>query len=163
VTGGARRDVRIELSGLGAWPDFARSGRAVRRGARLALAAADPPPSGEISVAFVDADAMAELNRTWLDREGPTDVIAFDLGEPGPDGKRELVGDVYVCPDVAVAASEEPGGPPADEELVRLAIHGVLHVLGHDHPEDGTRWDSPMYRLQESLLARALEADAGEG
>lgn len=154
MTGG----VRIELSGLEAWPSLAETGPPVLRGIRLALEAAGAPLRGEVSLAFVDARAMAELNRRWLDREGPTDVIAFDLGEPGADGVRELVGDVYVCPDVAVAASAEPGGPGPAEELVRLAIHGVLHVLGHDHPEDGTRWECDMYRLQESLLARALEA-----
>ena len=152
-------DVRVELSGLEGWPWLAEAGPAVRRGARLALEACGAPLRGEISVAFVDAGAMAELNRRWLDREGPTDVIAFDLGDGAPGGVRELVGDVYVCPDVAVAASAEPGGPGPEEEVVRLAIHGVLHVLGHDHPEDETRWECPMYRLQESLLARALEDD----
>lgn len=155
-------EVRVELSGLEGWPSLAQAEPAIRRGARLALESADAPLRGEISVAFLDADAMADLNRRWLGRDAPTDVIAFDLGERDPGGARELVGDVYVCPDVAVAASAEPGGPGQGEELVRLVIHGVLHVLGHDHPEDETRWTCPMYRLQESLLARALEAGAGK-
>lgn len=151
-------EVRVELFGLEGWPSLAEVEPAIRRGVRLALEAAEAPMRGEISLAFVDLDGMAELNRRWLRREGPTDVIAFDLGERDPDGGRELVGDVYVCPDVAMRASEEPGGPEATEELVRLAIHGVLHVLGHEHPEDETRWTCPMYRLQESLLVRALES-----
>ncbi len=152
--------IRIEIAGLEDWPSLEGARPALERGVRLALDSAAEPLRGEVSVACLDADAMAELNRRWLKREGPTDVIAFDLGERGSDGVRELVGDVYVCPDVAVAASAAPGGPEPAEEVVRLAIHGVLHVLGHDHPEDQTRWTCLMYRLQESLLARALEADA---
>lgn len=150
--------VRVELSGLEQWPSLAEAEPAILRGASLALESAEDPIRGEISLAFVDADAMAELNRRWLRREGPTDVIAFDLGERALDGAREVVGDVYVCPDVAVAASAEPGGPGPAEELVRLAIHGVLHVLGYDHPEDETRWTCSMYRMQERFLARALES-----
>ena len=124
---------------------------AVRRGVRLALGSTGDAPSGELSVTCLDEDEMADLNRRWLDREGPTDVIAFDLGTEG-----RLTGDVYLCPAVARRQADE-AGVDFREELVRLAIHGTLHVLGHVHPADEERWSSPMFRLQERLLARALD------
>lgn len=124
---------------------------ALRRAVRLALATSDRPLSGELSITCLDEAEIAGLNRRWLDREGPTDVLAFDLGE----GER-LTGDVYLCPAVArrQAAEAEVG---LREELVRLAVHGTLHVLGHDHPEDDERWSSAMFELQEELVARALD------
>lgn len=152
--------VRVELAGLEGWPELEAARPALERGALLALGSAGEPVRGELSVACVNAATIARLNRRWLGRDGPTDVIAFDLGGRGPDGTRELVGDVYVCPDIALRAASEPGGPEPAEEMVRLVIHGVLHVLGHDHPEDESRWKSAMYRLQESLVTRVLEADA---
>lgn len=131
---------------------------ALRRGVRLALAAPGPEGpapaegrSGELSVTCLGEEEMARLNRRWLEREGPTDVIAFDLGS----GER-LTGDVYLCPAVARRQAAE-AGVSVREELVRLAVHGTLHVLGHDHPEGEDRWTSPMFELQEGLLARALD------
>lgn len=129
---------------------------AVRRGVRLALEAgpegsAGAGREGELSVTCLDEEAMAALNRRWLDREGSTDVVAFDLG----DGER-LTGDVYLCPAVARRRAAD-AGVPFREEIVRLAVHGTLHVLGHDHPEGEERWSSPMFELQESLVARALD------
>lgn len=125
----------------------------LRRAVRAALATADRPPRGEISVTFLGSDEIARLNRDYLGREGPTDVIAFDLGGD------ELLGDVYVCPEVA-GDSARAAGVERREELVRLVVHGVLHVLGHDHPETDERWESEMFRLQERLVRRTV--DAGE-
>jgi probable rRNA maturation factor len=106
--------------------------------------------TGEISVTFVDAPAMAALNETHLDRAGPTDVIAFNLSEPS-----EPLGDVYICPEVAAASARE-WGVELREELLRLVIHGVLHVVGYDHPEGAERLESEMFRRQEELLTRFL-------
>jgi probable rRNA maturation factor len=106
--------------------------------------------TGEISVTFVDAPAMAALNETHLDRAGPTDVITFNLSEPS-----EPLGDVYICPEVAAASARE-WGVELREELLRLVIHGVLHVVGYDHPEGAERLESEMFRRQEELLTRFL-------
>lgn len=124
----------------------------LRRAARLALESADAPLRGEVSVTCLRPDEITRINREYLGREGPTDVIAFDLGE------EELLGDVYLCPEVAERSARD-ADVALREELVRLVVHGVLHVLGHDHPEDGDRWTSPMYRLQERLVRRALPRD----
>ncbi len=96
---------------------------------------------------------IAGLNTRYLSREGPTDVIAFALHEAG----EPVLGDVYVGYERAVAQSEERG-ISLQEELARLTIHGVLHVLGHDHDDGAGREPSEMYRVQESLLRTLLDA-----
>jgi len=119
--------------------------RAVR-----AVTQAEGITDGEISVTFVDASTIATLNETHLGRPGPTDVIAFNLAEP----KRPL-GDIYVCPDVAAKSAEE-WEVELREELLRLVIHGLLHVAGHDHPEGQERFESDMFRRQEAILAAVI-------
>ena len=100
-----------------------------------------------ISVAFVGRDRMRQLHRLFKGRPGPTDVLAFAL--PGPEGA--LAGDVYVCPWVA-ARQAKALRLPVREEILRLVIHGTLHVLGWDHPEDEDRTRSPMWRRQERYV-----------
>jgi probable rRNA maturation factor len=110
-------------------------------------------PTGEISLTFLDDDAIRRLNREYLDHDRVTDVISFSL--PGPDGS--LVGDVYVGLDQARRQAKE-ATVTLEEELVRLAIHGTLHVLGQDHPEGEDRQESPMFQLQERLVRQVLSA-----
>jgi probable rRNA maturation factor len=102
-----------------------------------------------VSVTFLGRDGMRRLNAEYKDHDRPTDVIAFALQAPG--GK--LVGDVYVCPWVA-ARGAKARGVPLREELLRLVVHGTLHVLGWDHPEDASRTRSPMWRRQERYVER---------
>lgn len=119
------------------------------RAARLVLRHVGVPEA-EISVTLLDDAGIAELNARWLGKDGPTDVLAFSLGTgPGP------LGDVYVGAEQARRQAEELG-EPFGEELVRLVVHGVLHVLGHDHPEGPERTGSPMFELQEALVRRVL-------
>ncbi|MFN2566217.1 MAG: rRNA maturation RNase YbeY [Gemmatimonadaceae bacterium] len=108
-----------------------------------------------LSVALVSNRRMAELNRAHLRRPGPTDVIAFGLTRVGTRGP--VVGDIYLAPDVARASARE-NGVPVREELARLVVHGTLHVLGYDHPDDDSRTRSTMWRRQERLVARLLGA-----
>ncbi len=107
-----------------------------------------------LSIAFVTDRRIAALNREHLGHAGPTDVISF--GFAPVDARRGVVGDVYIAPGVARRNAREHGGG-IREELMRLVVHGVLHVIGHDHPEDATRYESPMWRRQERLL-RSLGA-----
>jgi probable rRNA maturation factor len=109
-----------------------------------------------LSVALVSTPRMRALNRTHLERSGATDVIAFGFARVGTKGP--VVGDVYIAPDVARASARE-NGVPVREELARLVVHGTLHVLGYDHPEDDTRTRSAMWRRQEQLVARLMRAD----
>jgi len=112
----------------------------------------------EMSVAFLPDAEIAQLNAAYRKHEGPTDVLAFALQTPG----QPPLGDVYVGAEQAARQAAELG-VPLEEELLRLVVHGTLHVLGYDHPEGPERECSVMYQRQEALL-RALrgrhEADA---
>ena len=107
----------------------------------------------ELSLLFVDEATIAELNGRFMDADGPTDVLAFPIDDPvvagrwpdastsGPDREDPepgdlplLLGDVVVCPAVAERQAPEHAGS-YDDEIALLVVHGVLHVLGHDHAE----------------------------
>jgi probable rRNA maturation factor len=97
----------------------------------------------ELSLSFVTEDEMAELHERYLHEPGPTDVLSFPLDEEtGEDGLRQL-GDVVIAP--AVAARNNPDD--AAGELRLLLVHGILHLLGHDHLEPSDR--ASMWARQE--------------
>lgn len=103
-----------------------------------------------VSVAFVSSTTMARLNRQHLGHRGATDVISFAFN--GAHGATRI-GDIYISPDIARRNARE-WGVGVREELARLVVHGVLHVLGYDHPAGDARTKSPMWRRQETLLGR---------
>ena len=125
----------------------------------------------ELSILFVGIDEIAELNSQFMGHEGPTDVLAFpidaaevevaslptrsvapDRAPADPGDLPLLLGDVVVCPAVAAAQFAEHAGT-LDDELALLVVHGVLHVLGHDHaePEEMARMRARELELLESL------------
>jgi probable rRNA maturation factor len=124
----------------------------------------------ELSLLFVDETTMAGLNAQFMGADGPTDVLSFpidgELVEPGrsPDGSPSgpdrhpipiddlplLLGDVVVCPAVAARNAPDHAGT-VDDELALLVVHGVLHVLGHDHALDDDR--DRMWDRERALLA----------
>jgi probable rRNA maturation factor len=106
-----------------------------------------------VSVAFVGRAAIARVNLKYLRHRGPTDVISFGFSSGGERGA--IIGDIYICPDVA-RMNARSQGIAASEELLRLTVHGTLHVLGYDHPADEKRMRSPMWRKQEKILARVV-------
>lgn len=106
-----------------------------------------------VSLTLMTPRKMAVLNERHLQHGGPTDIITFGFRDPAG----ALIGDVYICPAVA-AANAKAFGVTQREELLRLAVHGALHVLGHEHPEGDHRTKSPMWKLQERLLKRVLNA-----
>ncbi|HUX32742.1 MAG TPA: rRNA maturation RNase YbeY [Gemmatimonadaceae bacterium] len=108
-----------------------------------------------LSITFVRDATIARLNREHLGRRGTTDVIAFGFAPPPLGGP--VVGDIYIAPAVARLAARERD-ILLREELVRLVVHGTLHVLGHDHPDDASRVRSPMWKRQERLVTRIQRA-----
>jgi rRNA maturation RNase YbeY len=117
--------------------------------ARAVLRAEDVR-AARLSITFVSDERIAALNRRHLGHRGPTDVISFGLGGAAPEDP--VVGDIYIAPDVA-RRNAAAHGVTIGEELTRLVIHGVLHVLGFDHPEGSGRMRSPMWLRQETLLS----------
>ena len=128
----------------------------VRRVAEAALAAEGVSSPVELSLVIADEGTVRELNRDYLGRDEPTDVLAFPLGEGGgdfvgpPDGALHL-GEVIVSYPQAARQARE-WGQPAWRELALLIVHGVLHLLGYDHdePAPGLR----MSARQEAILGR---------
>ncbi|MDH3272757.1 MAG: rRNA maturation RNase YbeY [Gemmatimonadota bacterium] len=130
--------------------DFEGAPEALLRSAVVHTLESEAAGPSEVSVTLLRDPEIRALNREYLSEDRPTDVIAFSLGDDG-----SIVGDVYVGVEQAERQSTELG-IDLDEELCRLAIHGTLHVLGHDHPEGEERTACLMYRLQERLLVEAL-------
>ena len=100
-----------------------------------------------MSITFLGRDAMRRLNAEHKGHDRPTDVLSFAMTDPAG----RTLGDVYVCPWVA-AREARARRIPLRQELIRLVVHGTLHALGRDHPEDERRTASPMWRRQERYV-----------
>jgi len=109
-----------------------------------------------VSVVFCDDTYMADLNRTYRNKDGATDVLSFSQneGEPieSPLGER-LVGDIVISVDT-LFSNAEAFGVEAAEELKRLIVHGILHLTGMDHESNDTQ--EPMIELQERILGNLV-------
>ncbi|MDJ0869881.1 MAG: rRNA maturation RNase YbeY [Myxococcota bacterium] len=107
----------------------------------------------ELSLSLVDDDTMATLNASHRGRSGPTDVLSFSLLEGRhAEFRGALLGDVVVGVDTAWRQARR-ARRTLDDELARLAIHGVLHLLGHDHEEPE---EARAMRAEERRLWRAV-------
>jgi probable rRNA maturation factor len=140
--------VQLDVSREAEVPGIAaRAAERLVERAVLAVLADRGVASAELSVTLLDDEAMAALNREWKGLDSPTDVLSFPLHEEGG----APIGDIYLG---AERAAEQGAavGESTERELARLAIHGTLHVLGWDHPEDG-RESSEMWVHQERILA----------
>jgi len=112
-------------------------------------------PQAELSVRAVDEATIAELNEKWMDKSGPTDVLAFPMDELRPGMVNEepeegILGDLVLCPAVAAQQAVDAGHSVTDE-LDLLTVHGILHLLGYDHAEPEEH--KAMFGLQARLLA----------
>jgi len=121
--------------------------------AALTVLKAERAGAALVSITLLTSRGIAALNRRHLGHRGPTDVISFGFRDP----QGAVIGDVYICPTVA-AENAKRFGRPVREELLRLVVHGTLHVLGYEHPEGEARTASPMWKRQERLLARITSA-----
>ncbi|WP_134766169.1 rRNA maturation RNase YbeY [Nocardioides sp. 1609] len=111
-------------------------------------------PLAELCIKAVDEDTIAQLNEQWMEKEGPTDVLAFPMDELRPglvdeEPEEGVLGDIMLCPAVAVRQGETAGhGTLAEIEL--LTTHGILHLLGYDHAEPEEH--RVMFALQDEIL-----------
>jgi len=120
-------------------------------------------PLAELCVTAVDEGTIAELNAKWMDKDGPTDVLAFPMDELRPGMVNEepedgVLGDLVLCPAVALTQAAQ-AGHPAQDELDLLTVHGILHLLGYDHAEPEEHQE--MFGLQARLLQEWLRHELG--
>ncbi|MGH3026856.1 MAG: rRNA maturation RNase YbeY [Gaiellaceae bacterium] len=127
-------------------------------------------PQAELCVKLVDEATIAELNEQWMEKPGPTDVLAFPMDELRPglvnvDPEEGVLGDLVLCVAVAERQAREAraagqAGYSTEDEVDLLTVHGILHLLGYDHaqPEDHRE----MFALQARLLAEWQGVRHGE-
>jgi len=152
---------------VGEAPGLPVDGLRWSRLAELVLAAEGVEGEVEVSILFVDEAHIADLNREFMGHEGPTDVLSFPLDgvadagtsgltpplaqvAPDLDDQPLLLGDVVVCPAVAQRQATGHAGS-YDDEVALLVVHGLLHLLGHDHATDAER--DTMQARERALLA----------
>ncbi|MGI6591357.1 MAG: rRNA maturation RNase YbeY [Eggerthellaceae bacterium] len=139
---------------------------------RFVMEAQQLPENTEVSVSFVDDDTIARLNAEYRGKEGPTDVLSFELDgadtdEPeefaGPDGtgadEPYELGDIVIAVDVAERQTQQYG-TTFEEEVSLLLIHGVLHLCGYDHVTDE---DAAVMEPLEKKLRAAWAEKRGLG
>lgn len=107
----------------------------------------------EISLVFADDSFIRELNRTYRDKDKPTNVLSFPQYEPGEvlkDAPFMALGDIVLALETIEREAVEQE-KPFEDHLLHLFVHGLLHLLGHDHEEDGEA------EIMENLEIRILE------
>ena len=144
----------------------------LRRVARFVLGAEAVAPAVEVDIVLADGDTVRDLNRLYRGRDEPTDVLSFGAQDEagvearcgGPEHAPPIVafidapeeapslGEVIVCLPVAEEQASR-GGRPVAGEVAHLLVHGLLHLLGHDHEEAS---DSAAMQVREDELLRAL-------
>lgn len=134
---------------------------------RLAVHALDEMhihPDADLAIVFVDEPAMEVLHIQWMDEPGPTDVLSFPMDELRPGSEVDitpagLLGDIVVCPSVAIAQAATAGHEPINEMLL-LTTHGILHLLGFDHAEPDE--EKAMFALQRQILESFYASETGD-
>lgn len=117
------------------------------------------PEDAEVTLLFVDETEMASYNGRFLDRDGPTDVLAFPVEEllPGvtpdtdPQGPPLMLGDVVIAPSYVRRQADEHG-VSFEDEMALMVTHGILHLLGYDHIDDTEA--ERMEERERELLAK---------
>jgi len=112
-------------------------------------------PQAELSILLVDTDTMSAYHEKFMGEPGPTDVLSFPMDElraPEPDEEPPvgLLGDIVLCPEVTAGQAADSNRTP-EEEADYLLIHGLLHLLGHDHAEPAEK--KVMFDLNDKIIA----------
>lgn len=143
--------IRVEISGpvpfrtpLRLWPEAAK---AAFRVAGIS--------SGAVSLTFVGEARMRTLNREHRGKDRPTDVLSFDPGPmPAVRGPERVLGEIFICPPYVAREASRRSIPP-QEEVLRVFIHGCLHLQGFDHATEAE--EDLMFGFQERILMRLLD------
>jgi probable rRNA maturation factor len=140
-------DIEVLVNNTGSWP----LPEGLLEDAVGAALDSEGIRGAEVSLTLLDDDGIRQLNLAYFQKDRPTDVIAFPLHEP----EDPILGDVYLGFEQARRQATELD-IPLEEELLRLAIHGTLHLLGFRHPEGDDRFASEMFLKQEELVRKRL-------
>jgi probable rRNA maturation factor len=122
-----------------------------RRAVRATFEALEAPePQSELSIVFAGDAAVAELNHRWRGKQGPTNVLSFPAAAaPGQGGA--MLGDIVLAAGV-IRSEANSQGKPLENHTAHLIIHGVLHLLGHEHGDDASA--EAMERLEVQAMRR---------
>lgn len=107
-------------------------------------------PDGTIVIKLGDREESKNLNLQYLEKDYPTDVLSFPFNEELPDGF--YIGDIFICYPIAEIQAKE-NNVSLQEELFRLMVHGILHLLDYDHEKD----TGQMETLQEQLIDKYMK------
>jgi probable rRNA maturation factor len=121
-------------------------------------------PATELTLRLVDPATITVLNKQWMGKDGPTDVLSFPMDEltPGRDDEESpegYLGDIALCPQVAEQQAPA-AGHTAQDEINLLTVHGILHLLGYDHAEPAEHQE--MFGIQGRLLLEWQQAAEGK-
>jgi probable rRNA maturation factor len=115
-------------------------------------------PEACLSILLIDDEGIRELNRTWLGKDRPTNVISFAMQEgEGAGVQADLLGDVVISVETAARDAAE-AGVAVEHELYFLLLHGILHLLGYDH-ERGSAADAQRMEARERELFELLRTE----
>jgi probable rRNA maturation factor len=106
---------------------------------------------GELAIVLADDSTVHALNRTWRNKDAPTNVLSFPVeGAAERHGTPPLLGDIVIAYETTAREARSQGKPFADH-LIHLAVHGFLHLAGYDHADDDEA--ETMERLEGTILA----------
>jgi len=121
----------------------------LERAANAALEKQSESLDSELTIVLTDDSKIQELNRDYLGIDAPTDVLSFPASETDPETGARYIGDIVISMPYA-AKSAKKAGHPLESEVQLLVVHGVLHLLGHDHAK--VREKAKMWKAQAEIL-----------
>ena len=123
----------------------------VEKAAAAALAHQSAPQGADLTIVLSDDAQLHELNKQWMDVDAPTDVLSFPSDETDPDTNSRYLGDILISVEYA-ARQAASAGHPLEAEVQLLVVHGVLHLMGHDHAEAADK--ARMWAAQAEILGQ---------
>jgi probable rRNA maturation factor len=146
-------DIAIEAEG---WPPEAELLAMAETAFAATVEVADLEREFAVSLLFAGDAALRDLNREWRGQDKPTNVLSFPAPDmPSPDGP-PFFGDIALALETVKREAGEQG-KPFSHHLTHLLVHGLLHLAGHDHEDDGEAEE--MESLERAVLARLAIPD----
>lgn len=121
----------------------------IERAVHAALTHQSQPLDSDLTIVLTDDVQLRELNRDYLGIDEPTDVLSFPASESDPETGTRYLGDILISMPYATRSAEK-AGHGLESEVQLLVVHGVLHLLGHDHAETDEK--ARMWKAQAEIL-----------